>query len=570
MKTPALAALVLLLAAPTASSAWSVKGAFEPDTARDVTDVWMHLEPDRSAHARALYFNGFGAPGFLLTHTFNPNVATVESSVLPTPFVPIAMFGLWKDCNADGYVGAFDQGALEYPAALLLDDAICPSATPPPGRAWSSHNDGEWVVEYMPIGYDDVTSAGDSNPLTINDTKSRVWADWGLPGDAPLSSCALFPAPRGALRSTGAVLRWVDCYTGHRVVPAASDAFDAAGLAQLSFNDAPADRPDLSGSQLNVANPWGDEADPPIATAFDCAASDQIEILDPTGGSLRNLATIPVPGGPTIYVNGTDSQGRIANLTVPALAPDVPEGGSPAGTVNETEAALTDCDRTNSGEIVDIDGEPAGSDAGLPYAIEGNEDPLSPDAPRTRTDHVLAFVEGARGGGPLVALLGERTRDDAGLGSASVAGFWIGIAASVGGPSPYVGRDELAPSPVTHITYYAYASPLLVESEGFRTPQGTGSYGAEGCGATPATVECDETRWWRNEAGEDITPRDPALGEDPAQPGEPEQGEHTKIGVRVGQPYFFRDVDCIDTSVGAARELGVHWGALTATDCARP
>ncbi|HVM45676.1 MAG TPA: hypothetical protein VM582_07045, partial [Candidatus Thermoplasmatota archaeon] len=144
-----------------------MKGAYEPDTIYDLAG-WNVLHPDTSSGI-SLYLNGFGAPGGPLLTTVNPNVAAVRSSFGPAPYLPVALFGIWRDCNRDGYVGTAEHGLLEYRSTLLLDDAVCPRGTPPPDQPWRVFNDGEWVLEYIPVGYDDVTTAADSNPYNVND-----------------------------------------------------------------------------------------------------------------------------------------------------------------------------------------------------------------------------------------------------------------------------------------------------------------------------------------------------------------------------------------------------------------
>ena len=504
-----------------AHAGWSVKGSFEPDTTYDLTG-WMLTQPDTLREGLQLYFNGFGAVGGPALTTVNPNVATLRTSVITTPFLPVALFGVWKDCNQDGYVGAADQGLLEYSAALLPNDTTCPIRTPNPQFPWTAFNDGAWVVEYVPVGYDDITTSADANPLTINDTFARVWADWGLPGEAASLSCATYPAGHGTFRSTGGLLAAIDCHYGHRVVPAASNAFESAGRPELSFNDAPRDRPDRSRSLLNQRNPWGNESDGSYFYARDC--------------------------------RGT--RGPYA---------------SPAGTLNETQAALTDCDRSNTGETLDLDRHPDGSDANLPYALEGEEESITPFGPRTRTDHVFTFEEGTRGGPAVPLGLGTRMRGDLGTGAASLTGFWVGTTGGPGAPNPYLTRGELKPASVSYITYYASMTHALGSALGFWPSSWSGGYyGTEGCGRTPATFECDPVRWWRNSAGADITPRDSRLGQAPDDPGVPDGSERTKIGVRVWQHYQRRDVDCIDTGAWPARDQDVHWGTFSSTECSRP
>lgn len=552
-----------LLLVPSGLAAWAVRGNHEPDTVDDTTSGWMTLDPDRVPNGAYVYFNGFASTGGLVTTTLSPNLATLRTSIATLPLLPAALFGVWKDCNGDGFVGHGDQGLLEYPTSLLPNVTTCPALS-----GQFRHNDGKWVIEYVPIGYDDVTTARDEDPLNLNDTNARVWADWGRPGDAPMLTCATFPAPHGAFRSTGGLLRWLDCFTAFRATSALNTIAHAVGEDELAFDDAPPDRPDRSTSPLNQPNPWGSESDESSAQVFDCSEPTVFQLEDPTGGGLRNIATLHV-GDSTIYVNGTDSEGNILNITFFSPAPGTRDGGSPAGTVNETEAELTDCDRSNpGGEMIGLNGRNGGSDADLPYLLEGPNEPISA-LPRTQTDHVFTFEEGARNGN-LASILGARSRDDAGISPASVMGFWVGTGSNAAGPNAYLDTREAGPAPASYLTYYAYLSPSLVTQYSLRLPAGSGFgvYGASGCSA--GTFACDPTAWWRDSAGHDIVPRDPRLGADPNDPTIPDPYANTAIGVRIWQRFQMRDVDCFDASANTLRESGAHWGRLTGTACARP
>jgi hypothetical protein len=217
--------------------------------------------------------------------------------------------------------------------------------------------------------------------------------------------------------------------------------------------------------------------------------------------------------------------------------------------------------------VVDLNGRRAGSDGDLPYSLEGAAESSSPNMKRTRSDHAFTFEEGARNEA-LATVLGARTREQGGLGIATVTGFWVGAGAGTVSRNAFVSRQALGIEPVTFLTYYAYVSEGAQLLHGIETPGATGRYGNEGCAA--GTFDCDATRWWLDDAGNDITPRDSRLGVDPSDPGVPAQTNQTRIGVRVGQPYQMRDIDCIDSSFSIARDSGIHWGTLTGTACPRP
>src|SRR5690242_6293011 len=114
-KSIAIAAL-LLVGAPSvvAATGWSSFGSHEPDTPHDVNDHWMFQGTDTSSDqsVRMVYFNGFTAESGT---GINPNVGTVATGTgAQGEFTINAMFGVWKDCNGDGFVGLGDQGLVEY------------------------------------------------------------------------------------------------------------------------------------------------------------------------------------------------------------------------------------------------------------------------------------------------------------------------------------------------------------------------------------------------------------------------------------------------------------------------
>lgn len=530
----------------------------------------MTLAPDTDPNEGVLvaYFNGFGAVGGAAATGLNPNVATLGSAFATAPFHPVALFGIWKDCNRDGFVGLGDNGAMEYSARLLSDASVCVASQPPASHPWLVHNDGAWVVEFVPIGYDDITTPEDEDPLTFNDTTARVWADWGLPGSAAEAVCVTVPTPYGTFRSTGGLLRWLDCFTGFRVADAGNTVARTAGDESLGFQDP--ERPDQSSSPLNQPNPWGRESDASMARLTDCTLLTEFVLLDPTGGRLHTLASVPIGNGQRLFVNGTDDDGRIIVQNVFAPSPAIDPAGSPAGTVNETEAELTDCDRRDPDEVVDADGRRTGSDGDLPYALEGGGDPVSGRAPRTRTDFAFTFEEGSRGSGAAALALGVRGRDDLGLGTTAVTGLWVATGASTT-HDPFVTRSAIGAEPVTYITYYARMNSTIVATAPIRMPSGAaqGTYGGEGC--PEGRFECDPALWWRNSAGADVVPRDSRLGVDRDDPTVPDANDPvTAIGVRIGARYQMRDTDCIDTSFAPARDSGVHWGVVTGSACERP
>lgn len=543
--------VILAFTAPVASAGWGAKGGAEPDTPQDLDGAMITQAPtDPNTLHRPVYFQGFlaAAPG--LVTSVNPNVATAQTGVLVGASVPVALLGIWRDCNLDGYIGLGDQGLLVYRSELLLDATHCAPRAPVGDLPW--HNDGTWVVELIPIGYDDVRTSMDENPLNVNDTSARVWADWGLPGASTSGTCEILPLAAGAMRSTGGMVRWADCMAGGR------------GMATIESAAATAGRPDVP-PMLDQPNPWGDEDDGSAARVFDCGVEEEYTLRDPTAppGHDGLLRRVQLDEDTSIEI--TDDEGRIASRTVYAPSPALHEGGTPAGTVNETEAELTDCRRGGGqGELADVDGDRRGSDAEAIYAPEGDRRAMPAGSLRRGTDHVFTYEEGRRGD----PFLGDRTPSDLGVGAPGLGGMWAAEPLRAGHYDPAVDRESLGPRGVSRITFYATLSPILAASLGLTLPPVSGTYGAEGCGA--GTFDCDPARWWRDEADRDVVPRDARLGSVPGSLATPKPGPETEIGVRIGASYFLRDVDCFDASALALRDAGAHAGALTGDACARP
>lgn len=558
-------AIALLVALPAAVASWGGKGSAEPDTPYDLGAMWLESDTNPDPTLRLVYFNGFSgaAPG--AGTSVNPNLAQARSAIVPAPFYPVAILGVWKDCNRDGYIGMGDNGALEYPAALLDRTDVCPPVTAGPlVKPYQVHNDGRWVQELTPIGYDDVRNEPsgdvDSDPRNYNDTGARVWADWGVPDSPPAPPCALLTMYRGSLHSTGGVLAWLDCHDRYYLTQTVNEATTMAGQPELGFSDVPPDQADRSASPLNARNPYGEASDEPMARVFDCSApAENVAVRDPTGGMLHHVEVGPVS------FNLTDSEDRFVHTDVRNPSPTLPDGGSVAGSVNETQAATSDCDRGNPGETVDVDGKPDGSDASLPYFLEGSTRAPSRFAPRTQSDFVLAFEEGDRRSG--IAMLAGRWSSDGNTGAFAITGMWSGVSATRLEPAAYLDRENPGASPVNHITYYAYVSPQLAFVEKLTLPSGGGTYGAATCATSEPVFECDASRWWRDDEGRDAMPRDARLGSEAGAPTVARQSPETELGVRVWHAYSLRDVDCLDFSASPAREAGVHWGALTATSC---
>lgn len=552
---------LLMLTVPIATAEWGSRGETEPNTARDRADGWMEADPVQVAGVKKIYFNGFQGQfvGYSAgTSTgFNPNLGALGSNFETYPFQTFALLGVWTDCNADGYIGFGDNALFEYRSEVLLDSSICPISGDSPRKSsyLPQHNDGTWVREFLPIGWDDQRTSINDNPYRYNDSKSRVWADYGLPEDVSRSTCVVSPMPRGSLHSTGGFLRYADCFTAYKTVETINTVDAAAGGLGLSFADRDHDRNyGKSGSALNVQNPYGYEDDASYVTAFDCSATpESIAVFDPTGGDLHSVPN-PYTGEDEELTN--ESDGTFLRVNVyPVSGPSVNEGGSPIGTINETEEALTgDCDRTNDG----TNGNRAYTLFGLG---EGDADGV-PASLRTQTDQTLRYVDRTRGSAPVTAaLVGHGTPYDV-LGptqndATRTDWFWSGTSVTGVSRNPYVSRSTLGPEPVSILTYYAYVDPSFISIKGLDGPTAVGTYGSDHCiGTAPRTGawECDPTKWYLGPDGGDVSSTDGAIS-----------GE--EFSVRVGAYYNFRDIDCHDSSIDALRDQGIHYGVLTDTSC---
>ena len=546
-----LVTLAALVASPAAAASWAGKGMVEPDTRRDVADGYMRLAPDQSpTSGRLVYFNAFntqsiGAAAEVSTSA-NPNLATLETAYMTSSGRAYAMLGVWKDCNKDGFVGWGDQGLFEYRAQLL--DALGPGAGACPAqglpatipRDWfPSHNDGEWVREFLPIGYDKMpntlpsgVTVPDEHPYNVNDLGARVWWDWGLPEDRTRTRCYAFP-PQGTFHSTGGLVEFADCFAGFKATDTWNAlAPDATPAGQLTFKDKPRDQSE-SRSVLNQRNPWGEESAGSHATAFDC--------------SQPQLAHAKVPN--------TDTE---VGVSRPRSTPAVSTTGSLAGTANETATAFDDCDRS------DNRGEWEHSVGALPYAAE--EDVIATKSTKQQTGYTMRFNEGTRNpakAGTNPQQLGRATPRDAGLRATEAEGFWVGTSRIGEAYNPLVDRDSQGPQAVTHVTAYGYVTPAAISKYSLQLTGLTGVYGSDHCaGTVPITGEweCDRTKWWVNPDGtrEERTTTDTVAG------------AFTFVAARVGDPYNVRDIDCYDFSTKDLREQGISWGLATNTVCMRP
>jgi hypothetical protein len=285
-----------------------------------------------------------------------------------------ALLGVWKDCNADGYVGLAESAVETYRSELLaqwpfVGDSICPVGSP--------FNDGAWVDEYLAIGmvdpceYEgdayraahcpsdlygfqfnfDAQSGSDAGTVPAYNPSPRdlylngtyVWGDNGLPGAAPSPACPLRPLARGTTASTGGLLGFADCRDGHALVATFDAVAEANALTQpYSFGDAPTD-PQRSASPLDVHFPASLFGDPVTGkaglaqrdsgdaafTTWDCArpvgtlgvpaggGPRSVTLADPSGGSLSGQQEVPVVGSATVFERDPSDPTAPGTLTEP-------------------------------------------------------------------------------------------------------------------------------------------------------------------------------------------------------------------------------------------------------------
>ena len=549
---------------PLGTADWGSRGSLEPDTSYDRNSGYMFVDPDTSgSSARKVYFNAWAGAGGALLNTANPNSAAADTTVLMAPHRPMAVLGIWKDCNKDGYMGMSENALYDYPSALLGDTSICP---PTPGDNLA-HNDGEMVRELIPIGPDpNFGEESDANVHNFPDD-TVMWVDFKLPGDSADPSCPLTPVPAGTLDTTGGFLRYVDCIDNWRVTGTWNTVAHLAGLDEYAFDDAPKEQPGQSSSPLNRGNPYGQDEDARIVSAFDCSAEpmrhhddtgatrQNILITDPTGGE---LGAVFGPDGETrVYLNLTDQDYNVNISGQPRGVPTVNPDGSLAGTVNETESSLGgDCNTTeekNCGGSNSLTGaiflgrdQHTNGDIYCWSQAEGNR--LVAPTGRSEVNNRMFFSEsdavGAAGAiiqDPTV-FLGLPTR---------LEGFWVGQTSYLASRNPLVNIDTFLPKEVSYFTHYVQLGANATSQ--LTLPTSTlGIYGHEWCSRSQDPAEnggfvCDPDAWIADANGNGNLEDEP----------------------KAGWAYHLRDIDCYDTSASGARDAGVHWGVVTGTACSR-
>lgn len=518
--------LLLSMVAAPASGTWGSLGSFEPDTLHDVEDGFMWLEPDVSddTGVRQIYFNAILAPS---KPWVNPNSGALQSRIqLPGFQSPMAFLGIWKDCNADGYIGHAETALLEYRSTLLLGIPICPEIRGldiyAPGYH-PPHNDGEWVREFLWIGpTSNAANVFGIAQRVLGDEEARVWGDEGKPGSRPSPVCPVNP-PTGTFATTGGLIAYADCHGNHGVTKR-FNAVDAQLSAGLGFPDP--ESPQCSGSIANQRlGVFGDDprcpesgagllernSGRPAFQAFGCG--EGTELPAPGGGT---LVYVPAAGEPKVDTQGSvyDSLGRIE------------------------AASRKNCQGS---------GEDSTADAAYP-ALNPERSITASDAKRENTFALEFTHDRARSvTGRLVE--SEGTPSDAGIVLASrLFRIGPGWSTETAQANPFLFRENLAIKGAQSWTFYARVGPDTI-LRGVSFYGGMATYGSEWCASgfhgIQNGVDCDPSRWF-----------DPAHGAG----GMPRSyWSHAELGVRPGTIYQLRDVDCYDGSVASTAPATVAW-----------
>ena len=574
--------LTVVLTLPAALGDWSSLGGFEPDTLLDVNGPWMWPDANQEAKAK-VYLNVVPSNPDLAV---NPNVGLLGSRFMPAGKLGFeAFYGVWVDCNKDGYIGHAETALFEYRGELLLDDSLCPLNSPHRYADANvvAHN---WVSELLwisPPGGADGNRDGvrdGRDGRSYHDVNARVWGDFGVPGDTmggefcpPVGAVdvTLFMefdgAPRGTYHRTGLLLNYIDCYLNHRGFDAAQAALAPLGLGFDEQHRQDKDF-DQEGHPLNVDTLGEPEHEDTMLSVWDCSGPADRVRTGQRGLSTPEDFAIGTTGYKAPVVALTDENGDLMvgvyqydetlgdgkeaiieeNVTyrVPRLGDANPDG-SVAGTYahatrGATEgAAEEECGETDTGgnmyELIEQDGA----------AELANR--------KNRVTALFSFYEeqrsgkGKRGnpfeGGVYPVMRGP------GLVLASGSRWWWSADSQEPPTLPPLFRtDRLEPQGHVMWTFYANMSSTTL-GRGVFTPAGgaTGLYGSEWCGSSTTGVVdgfvCDPTLWYLNPDGSAIP--------------------NSEFWPRPGTPYHLRDVDCYDGSPSKNSPVQAG-GALLASD----
>lgn len=564
-------ALAAALLAPAAAATWTSYGDVEPDTVYDVPTL-MWTTPPGTDNGR-VYFNVFAQYGENVGTNggaVNPNVGVLDSRLDPPGARTFeAIFGMWTDCNGDGYIGMLETAVREYDARLLLgDDQLCPltplSQTNLPTRWNGANNYNNWVTELIPIA-----GHHTSDLRVIKDPGAMVWGDPGLKDAAfavPTSAgCSLQPVQNKDQREQGYTvgrLLWeADC-RGERTLAGESvsalDAWDAGlSIAGLGWGTDPA-----NSTAPQNRNLGSDRSEYSAVSLQDCNAEPLFSTgTAPPGSDADNRTIQPLPSNP---VNPDTN-----SWTVP-------------GTLNRTTEEQPLGTRDPPGSSTAPNGCNYDDDEGQNFygPLEANPDVPPIDGKNRATWNFAFGAAGQRGSLPVTPIRsgsGGGASTDAGIDALGIGctnsvcaqSAWIGPTftylpcnpATTGTCSPTTRGDltqgQVAIDEADYFTFYAKwnMSELnegdVLAGRNIEHPGGSGIYGQDQCGTATHTDpvahkgwNCDRADWYLQADG---------TYEPPAQ----SNFTYINAFARVGDAYQFRDVDCYDGDVGGGLGVGL-------------
>lgn len=500
--------LAAILLAPIGASTWYVNGAFEPDTHEDIETGRMFTAPDQSPSGMRVYFNAMTLDANALT--LNPNVGAIGSRFLSTGrMTTTAWLGVWKDCNADGYIGMVESLVFEYKNDLLLDKSICPD-----GSMWNHHT---WVSEFIHIGPDNQPPNSVSFPRLFTDYEADVWGDFGRPDrpDEIHYDCRRSTFPQGTFDSTGGMLVALDCQLGYNVAENVNTWDETLGLG-LAFEDPV--HPDRDCDHpLNIQfNTYGNSycedeqtdlldgnAGDPMFTVWDCTngptSGNMVDVRDPTApeggtGSLSQVNGFGITDDDGTYgwrpIEGNEDGGIY--LQVRNIAPAAPTVDDPESSLFEgyQRAIAPRCD----GPVLRLFGN---DNYGLGENFLGVEAAGSTNP----TDGKLTADFNMRFSAPCCLGTHQGYPSSAGLRGVG-RGPWNSTASY--GPPTYLGgtvrSEDLMPASGIWFTFYArVGSATLARGVELPPSASTAIYGAEACGSNDRGVHngwaCDDALW---------------------------------------------------------------------------
>lgn len=548
------------LAAPAALADWGGIGTSEPDTTYDAAGGYMYADADASPSGQRVYFNGYAeqypAPGY----RDNPNSAHLGSRILsPNLMSQDAILGVWKDCNADGYIGLSDTSFAVYAAAIVDVTAICP--------AGGDFNDGTWVREFLTIG--------NTASANLRDDEAQVWADVGEPGGDVHFDCPHEPLPWGTTGSTGGVLMWADCFTAFTITQTFNTAVTMAGQDDLAFDDPyHPERECDSPAQQDIplwGNPQRDnfcgtdsygvfkeETPNQSGTAFDCSAEPAAGVRDPTAaeGEQGDLSRVVVDDPTTadededVARNLTDDEGWYVAIGTPAPSLDNPTG-SYYQLLNQTENYH--CGHAGLRTLVmqNFVGERL-----FGSGLETNFAATNPADGKRIVDFPMSFSSGVVGTAGVT--VGERQVGDTTIRETRVDqpvqplahwnGQFVYLSPTYNGGTV---RNDLSPVGSYYVSLYARVG-VNTTSVASTPSNAVGLYASEVCAASSdekvGNWDCNEENWYRTDLGGYAWPSGKVADNDQVFAYGPP--------VVPGVSYHLRDVDCYDGSV--ARDSGVY------------